>query len=73
MNATQSKDRRYLELAQSLQRLSRAMGQTADLCEHLKVNLDAMKSLAANHAAQFMTVAADLNPEPDEVEQKEEL
>lgn len=60
VSATHSKDRRYLELAQCLTRLSRAMGQTADLCEHLKVNLDAMKSLAANHAAQYAPFASRL-------------
>lgn len=50
--ATQAKDRHYMQLGHSLARLSRAMGQTADLCEQLRVNLDSMKILAANHAAQ---------------------
>lgn len=51
-SATQAKDRHYAQLGNSLQRLSQAVGQTADLSEHLKVTLDAMKTLAANHAAQ---------------------
>ena len=53
-NATQAKDRNYMQLGHSLARLSRTMGQTADLCEHLRVNLDAMKVLSANHAAQLV-------------------
>ncbi|KAK7679453.1 hypothetical protein QCA50_017507 [Cerrena zonata] len=64
-NATQAKDRHYAQLGHSLARLSQAVGQTADLSEQLKVTLDAMKMLAANHAAQFMTVAAELNPDPE--------
>lgn len=52
-------------LGHSLARLSRAVGQTADLCELMKINLDAMKVLAATHAAQFMTVAAELVPQPE--------
>lgn len=51
-SATQAKDRNYMQLGNSLARLSRAVGQTADLCELLKVNLDAMKVLSATHAAQ---------------------
>ena len=51
-NATQAKDRHYAQLGHSLTRLSQAVGQTADLSEQLKVTLDAMKTLAANHAAQ---------------------
>ncbi|KAI0704362.1 hypothetical protein BC835DRAFT_1317004 [Cytidiella melzeri] len=60
-STTQAKDRSYMQLGHSLARLSRAVGQTADLCEMLKVDLNAMKVLAASHAAQFMTVAAELN------------
>lgn len=52
--ATQAKDRHYMQLGHSLARLSRAMGQTADLCEQLRLNLDSMKLLAANHAAQYV-------------------
>lgn len=51
-SATQAKDRNYMQLGHSLARLSRAVGQTADLCELMKVNLDAMKVLAATHAAE---------------------
>ncbi|KAI0924051.1 hypothetical protein AcW1_006827 [Taiwanofungus camphoratus] len=64
-NATQAKDRHYMQLSHSLARLSHAVGHTADLCELLKVNLDAMRTLAASHAAQFMTVASELNPDPE--------
>ncbi|KAH8093742.1 hypothetical protein BXZ70DRAFT_897431 [Cristinia sonorae] len=63
--ATQAKDRNYMQLGHSLARLSRAIGQTADLCEQLRVNLDSMKILAANHAAQFMTVADEFNPDEE--------
>lgn len=48
-----------MQLSQSLVRLSRAMAQTANLCEQMKGNLDAMKTLSANHAAQWVT-----NPMP---------
>ncbi|KAI0741449.1 hypothetical protein C8Q80DRAFT_1273883 [Daedaleopsis nitida] len=68
VNATQAKDRNYMQLGHSLARLSRAIGQTADLCELMKTNLDAMRVLSASHAAQFMTVAMELNPDdsPDD-------
>ncbi|OCH91016.1 hypothetical protein OBBRIDRAFT_700777, partial [Obba rivulosa] len=62
-SATQAKDRHYMQLSHSLARLSRAVAHTADLCEVLKLNLDAMRTLTASHAAQFMTVATQLNPE----------
>ncbi|OBZ66390.1 hypothetical protein A0H81_13544 [Grifola frondosa] len=67
-NATQAKDRHYMQLGHSLARLSRAIGQTADLCELLRVNLDSMRTLSACHAAQFMTVAAELNPDDEPIE-----
>ncbi|EKM50371.1 uncharacterized protein PHACADRAFT_263637 [Phanerochaete carnosa HHB-10118-sp] len=51
-SATQAKDKHYMLLGHSLARLSRAVGQTADLCELMRINLDAMKVLAATHAAQ---------------------
>ena len=51
-SATQAKDKNYMLLGHSLARLSRAVGQTADLCAQLRANLDAMKGLAATHAAQ---------------------
>lgn len=53
-NATQAKDRSYMLLGHSLARLSRAVGQTVDLCEMLKGNLDSMKVLSATHAAQYV-------------------
>ena len=52
ISAAQTKERNYMQLVHSLTRLSRAIGQTADLCELLKANLDSMKVLAATHAAQ---------------------
>ncbi|TFK39386.1 hypothetical protein BDQ12DRAFT_681699 [Crucibulum laeve] len=62
-NATQAKDRLYGQLASSLGRMSRAIGQTADLCEQLQVDLHAMRVFAGLDAAKFMTVAAQLNPD----------
>lgn len=41
-----------MQLSNSLARLSQAVGHTADLCELLKSNLDAMRTLASSHAAQ---------------------
>lgn len=70
-----------MQLSNSLARLSQAVGHTADLCDLLKSNLDAMRTLASSHAAQyarqcfvclrpyrvarFTTVAAELNAEPE--------
>ena len=54
--AAQAKDRNYLQLSNSLARLSRAVGQTTDLFELLKADLDAMKVLSASHAAQYVSV-----------------
>ena len=51
-NAVQAKDRNYMQLSHSLARMSRAIAQTADLCALMKVNLDAMRVLAASDAAQ---------------------
>jgi len=62
-NATQAKDRLYAQLASSLGRMSRAIGQTADLCEQLQIDLHAMRTFAGLDAAKFMTVAAQLNAE----------
>jgi len=64
-NATQAKERLYAQLASSIGRMSRAMGQTADLCEQLQVDLHAMRTFAGLDAARFMTVAAELNPEEE--------
>lgn len=52
MSATQAKERHYAQLANSLTRLSRSVGQTADLFEQLQIDLDSMRTLAALHAAQ---------------------
>ncbi|KAF8199159.1 hypothetical protein BJ912DRAFT_874373 [Pholiota molesta] len=72
-NATQTKERLYAQLAMSLGRTSRAISQTADLCEQLQVDLHAMRIFAGLDAAKFMTVAAQLNPEAaDESEVGEE-
>ncbi|KAG5719615.1 hypothetical protein E4T56_gene8962 [Termitomyces sp. T112] len=62
-NATQAKDRLYAQLAASFTRMSRAIGRTADLCEQLQVDLDAMRTFAGLDAAKFMTIGAQLNPE----------
>ncbi|KAF8271592.1 hypothetical protein EI94DRAFT_1720131 [Lactarius quietus] len=62
-NVSQTKDKNYAHLSKSLARLSHAMGQTADLFEQLHLDLDAMRTLAGIHGAQFMTVAAELNPD----------
>ncbi|KAJ7281871.1 hypothetical protein C8J57DRAFT_1298777 [Mycena rebaudengoi] len=62
-NATQAKDRLYAQLAGSLSRMSRAISQTADLCDQLSTDLQAMRTFAGLDAAKLMTVAAKLNPE----------
>ncbi|THH15621.1 hypothetical protein EW146_g4885 [Bondarzewia mesenterica] len=62
-SATQAKERQYAQLANSLTRLSRSVGHTADLFEQLQVDLDSMRTLAALHAAQFIAVASELNPD----------
>ncbi|KAH9975885.1 hypothetical protein BGW80DRAFT_1159006, partial [Lactifluus volemus] len=68
-SASQAKDRNYAHLSKSLARLSRAMGQTAGLFEQLQLDLNATRTLAGIHSAQFMTVAAELNPDRDIEEQ----
>ncbi|KAH9840114.1 uncharacterized protein C8Q71DRAFT_745860 [Rhodofomes roseus] len=60
-NATQAKDRHYMQLSNSLARLSQAVGHTADLCELLKSNLDAMRTLASSHAAQYVSCIVELD------------
>jgi hypothetical protein len=55
-NATQAKDRLYAQLATSLKRMSRAVGYSADLFEQLQVDLDAMRTLAGIHAAQYVVL-----------------
>lgn len=51
-NATQTKERLYAQLAMSLGRTSRAISQTADLCEQLQKDLHAMKVFAGLDAAK---------------------
>ncbi|KAJ7636038.1 hypothetical protein DFH06DRAFT_1272055 [Mycena polygramma] len=70
-NATQAKDRLYAQLSSSLSRMSRAVGQTADLCEQLQVDLHAMRTFAGLDAAKLMTVAAKLNAADDEESEPE--
>ncbi|KAJ7061028.1 hypothetical protein C8F01DRAFT_947368, partial [Mycena amicta] len=60
-NATQKKERRYAELATALSRMSRAIAQTADLCEQVHMDLQAMRDFAGIDASKFMTVAAQIN------------
>ncbi|KAF8208386.1 hypothetical protein K438DRAFT_1813915 [Mycena galopus ATCC 62051] len=62
-NATQAKERLYSQLAGSLSRMSRTIGQTADLCQQLQTDLHAMRTFAGLDAAKLMTVAAKLNLE----------
>ncbi|KAJ7453952.1 hypothetical protein B0H11DRAFT_1740663 [Mycena galericulata] len=71
-NATQAKDRLYSQLSSSLSRMARAIGQTADLCEQLQVDLHAMRTFAGLDAAKLMTVAAKLNPEDEDSEPAQE-
>jgi hypothetical protein len=51
-NATQAKERLYSQLAGSLGRMSRALSQTADLCEQMQYDLHAMKVFAGLDAAK---------------------
>jgi hypothetical protein len=53
-NATQTKERLYAQLALSLGRMSRAVSQTADLCEQLQVDLHAMRILGGLDAAKYV-------------------
>lgn len=53
-SATQAKDRLYAQLAGSLGRMSRAVSQTADLCEQLQVDLHAMRTFAGLDAAKYV-------------------
>ncbi|EIN06154.1 hypothetical protein PUNSTDRAFT_54446 [Punctularia strigosozonata HHB-11173 SS5] len=58
-----AKNRHYSHLAKSLTRLSQEVARTADLCEQLQVDILASRTLSATHAAQFIAVAEELNPE----------
>jgi hypothetical protein len=51
-NATQAKERLYAQLAASLGRMSRAISQTADLCEQMQMDLHAMRVFAGLDAAK---------------------
>ncbi|KXN85023.1 hypothetical protein AN958_11798 [Leucoagaricus sp. SymC.cos] len=53
MSAVQTKEKLYGQLAASLGCMSRAIGQTADLCEMLQVNLHAMRTFAGLDAAKY--------------------
>ncbi|KAF9053043.1 hypothetical protein BJ165DRAFT_833215 [Panaeolus papilionaceus] len=67
-SATQAKERLYAQLAGNLGRMSRAVGQTADLCEQLQIDLHAMRIFAGLDAAKFMTIAANLNEDGEDEE-----
>ena len=51
-SATQAKERLYSQLASSIGRMSRAISHTADLCEQLQVDLQAMRTFAGLDAAK---------------------
>jgi hypothetical protein len=51
-SATQAKERLYTQLAGSLGRMSRAISHTADLCEQLQVDLQAMRAFSGLDAAK---------------------
>ncbi|EKM81954.1 hypothetical protein AGABI1DRAFT_55066 [Agaricus bisporus var. burnettii JB137-S8] len=70
-SAVQTKEKLYGQLAASLNRMSRAISQTADLCDMLQVDLNAMRTFAGLDAAKFMTVASQLNP-PEEEDEEED-
>lgn len=53
-NATQAKDRLYTQLSSSIGRMTRAVSQTADLCEQLQVDLQAMRTFAGLDAAKYV-------------------
>ncbi|KAK0488897.1 hypothetical protein IW261DRAFT_380576 [Armillaria novae-zelandiae] len=64
-SATQAKDRLYGQLASSLGRLNRSISTTADLCEQLQVDLQAMRTFAGLDAAKFIAIASQLNQEAE--------
>ncbi|KAI5123547.1 hypothetical protein M0805_006706 [Coniferiporia weirii] len=68
MSANQRKDRLFAQFASNLQLLKQHSAQTTDLVEGLQGDLDAMRTFAGIHAAQFMTVAAGLNSNTDQSE-----
>ncbi|KAF7316145.1 hypothetical protein MIND_00132700 [Mycena indigotica] len=52
-SATQKKERKYAELASALQRMSKTMAQTADLCQEVQLDLHAMRDFAGIDAAKY--------------------
>ncbi len=52
-SATLAKGRLCARLAHSLRRIIRALSTTADLCEQLQVDLQAMQTFAAVDAAKY--------------------
>lgn len=56
-SAVQTKERLYGQLASSLGRMTRAMTQTADLCEQLQFDLHAMRVFAGLDAAKYVFLA----------------
>ncbi|KNZ74529.1 hypothetical protein J132_06483 [Termitomyces sp. J132] len=51
-NAIQAKDHLYAQLAASFARMSHAIGQMANLCKQLQVDLDAMRTFAGLNTAK---------------------
>lgn len=58
-SAVQTKEKLYAQLAASLGRMSRAVSQTADLCEMLQVDLHAMRTFAGLDAAKYARCPAN--------------
>ena len=54
MSAAQRKDRLYAQLAAHLARLKQHSAQTTDLVESFQSDLDAMRTFAGIHAAQYV-------------------
>ncbi|KAJ7650680.1 hypothetical protein FB45DRAFT_23423 [Roridomyces roridus] len=72
-NATQAKERLYSQLSVSLTRMHGAIRRTADLCEQLQEDLNAMRTFAGLDATKLMTVATNVTTEiEDEHNQRRE-
>jgi hypothetical protein len=56
ISAVQTKEKLYGQLAASLNRMSRAISQTADLCDVLQVDLNAMRTFAGLDAAKYVCI-----------------
>ena len=52
ISATQAKGHLYRQLMLNLRRMSEAISSTADLCEQLQVDLQAMKTFSGLEAAK---------------------